>query len=443
MMSQFFLLSQRGDTLAFRDFRGDVVRGTPEIFYRRIKLYKDATPPPIFHVEGTQFLHIIQAGLYFVCTTTSNVSPVYMLELLKKIALVCKDYCGVLHEEAIRCNFALIYEILDEILDFGYPQCTSTEVLKDYVFNEAYQSKQVSSRLSKVGASGAFGAERSVPSSAPNKSVLVSQTKTGGKNEVFIDILERLTVITSATGHVIRSEIDGCIKVQSFLAGSPEISLGLNENLRIRNSDNTYDAIVSHEVNSVMLDDCHLNECIDSNKFENSHCLVFRPSGGECVVMTYHMNGDTNLPFIVHPFMEVVSDKQITLQVKLLCDVPKLFNAVCINVSIPAPKTTTEVTHEASTGIFEYKTKEKVLTWSIKRMNGGSELNAYIKFTVPIVTNMSKKELGPISLDFEFPMYVCSKLQIKYLKVIERNAMYTPMRWVRYITHSDSYVRRL
>ena len=33
---------------------------------------------------------------------------------------VFKDYCGVLSEEAIRKNFILIYELLDEILDFGY-----------------------------------------------------------------------------------------------------------------------------------------------------------------------------------------------------------------------------------------------------------------------------------------------------------------------------------
>jgi len=30
----------------------------------------------------------------------------------------------------------MIYELLDEILDFGYVQGTSTELLKAYVFNE-------------------------------------------------------------------------------------------------------------------------------------------------------------------------------------------------------------------------------------------------------------------------------------------------------------------
>ena len=41
-----------------------------------------------------------------------------------------KDYCGTLSEESIRKNFVLLYELLDEMLDFGYPQTTSTEHLK-------------------------------------------------------------------------------------------------------------------------------------------------------------------------------------------------------------------------------------------------------------------------------------------------------------------------
>jgi AP-4 complex subunit mu-1 len=43
------------------------------------------------------------------------------MELLNRIAKVIKDFCGVLSEEAIRKNFVLIYEILEEMLDFGHP----------------------------------------------------------------------------------------------------------------------------------------------------------------------------------------------------------------------------------------------------------------------------------------------------------------------------------
>ena len=41
------------------------------------------------------------------------------MELLSKVARVFKDYCGTLSEEAIRKNFVLLYELLDEMIDYG------------------------------------------------------------------------------------------------------------------------------------------------------------------------------------------------------------------------------------------------------------------------------------------------------------------------------------
>ncbi len=47
-----------------------------------------------------------------------------------------QDYCGLLSEEAVRKNFVLIYELLDEVVDYGYPQNSSSEALKEFILNE-------------------------------------------------------------------------------------------------------------------------------------------------------------------------------------------------------------------------------------------------------------------------------------------------------------------
>ena len=41
------------------------------------------------------------------------------------------EYFKELEEESIRDNFVLIYELLDEIMDFGYPQTTETKILQE------------------------------------------------------------------------------------------------------------------------------------------------------------------------------------------------------------------------------------------------------------------------------------------------------------------------
>ena len=57
MLSQFFILSARGDIIINRDFRSDLLKTTHESFYRNVKLYK-GDAPPIFNIDGINFAYI-------------------------------------------------------------------------------------------------------------------------------------------------------------------------------------------------------------------------------------------------------------------------------------------------------------------------------------------------------------------------------------------------
>lgn len=131
-LSQFYLLSPRGDSIIFKEYRNELHKGTAEIFFRNVKFWKgkQQEAPPIFNKDGVNYIWLKKNGLYFVFNTVKNISPCFVMELLIRITKVLKDYCGILTEESIRTNFILIYELLDEILDYGYIQGTSTEILK-------------------------------------------------------------------------------------------------------------------------------------------------------------------------------------------------------------------------------------------------------------------------------------------------------------------------
>ena len=49
------------------------------------------------------------------------------------------------------------------------------------------------------------------------------------KNEIFLDVIEKLNLLVSANGNVLRSEILGTVRMKSFLSGMPELKLGLND----------------------------------------------------------------------------------------------------------------------------------------------------------------------------------------------------------------------
>jgi hypothetical protein len=80
-----------------------------------------------------QYLYIRHNNLYLLALTKRNTNAAEILLFLHKIVEVFTEYFKELEEESIRDNFVVIYELLDEMMDFGYPQTTETKILQEYV----------------------------------------------------------------------------------------------------------------------------------------------------------------------------------------------------------------------------------------------------------------------------------------------------------------------
>ncbi|XP_028054574.1 AP-1 complex subunit mu-2-like [Camellia sinensis] len=52
---------------------------------------------------------------------------------------VFKHYFEELEEEPLRHNFVVVYELLDEMMDFGYPQYTEAKILSEFIKTDAYR----------------------------------------------------------------------------------------------------------------------------------------------------------------------------------------------------------------------------------------------------------------------------------------------------------------
>jgi len=48
-------------------------------------------------------------------------SPSFALEIIENIINRIHDFCGGIDEELLRTNFVLVYELIDEIIDYGFP----------------------------------------------------------------------------------------------------------------------------------------------------------------------------------------------------------------------------------------------------------------------------------------------------------------------------------
>mmetsp|Transcript_10903 Transcript_10903/g.16444 ORF Transcript_10903/g.16444 Transcript_10903/m.16444 type:complete len:495 (+) Transcript_10903:66-1550(+) len=494
MITNFFVLSPRGDTVIAKSYRsksgvGAHERSHTEAFFRKVKFWDGVAPgtpgmdttlglgsggnklsadslsggsgegseakdskkfgdaPPVFVMpDGYSYMHVKRNGLIFGCATEKNISPVVVIELLSKIAKVFKDYCGTLSEESIRKNFILLYELLDELLDYGYPQVTQTENLKAFVYNEPIV-------VSAVADTGKMINPKTASASAVHKPVISSVNADGKKtslaanqkNEIFVDILERLSVLFSSNGYVLNSTIDGCIQMKSYLAGNPQLRLALNEDLIVgKNSGST-----SYS-SGVTVDDINFNDCVNLSEWDHGRTLSFYPPDGEFIVLSYRMTGEFKTPFRIFPSIEEVEPNKLEIAVHIRAEIPDNHFGANVSIEVPLPHSTTAATCNVvstpgATGVnAEYVSQDKKLVWTLKKFPGCTEQTMRAKITLSgPCTSQIRREIGPINMSYEIPMYNVSSLQVRYLRIAENMPGYTPYRWVRYVTQSNSYVCRL
>ncbi|ETV94349.1 hypothetical protein H310_11992 [Aphanomyces invadans] len=449
-ISQFYILSSRGDSILFSDYRGDVPSDSSEVFFRKVKFWdKGGTAPPSFHVDGVNYLFVKKNALYFVATTRYNVSPSYILELLTRLCRVFKDYCGVLSEDTLRKNFILCLELLDETLDYGYAQDTSTEGLKAHVHNEAILVGEAA--LAKTASSSMFHRQTNMKAAvSANKPIANANAGTSSKdkhiNELFCDILERLNVMFSPGGQMLNSSVEGRIQMKSYLAGNPELRLALNEDLIIGG----HGASNLSNYGQVMLDDANFHECVQLDEFERDRVLVFTPPDGEFTVINYRLTGrDFRAPFRIFPYVDEVSPTKIEVTLKIRADMPDNNYGANVIVRFPVPQSTIAVACDIGKNtagqLAEFRQSENQVRWAIKRFPGGADMTLRAKVTLSAPSSHVRREIGPVSLNFEIPMYNVSTLQVRYLRIPEhaRHPNYSYKRWVRYVTQSNSYVCRI
>ncbi|XP_003978304.1 AP-4 complex subunit mu-1 [Takifugu rubripes] len=442
MISQIFILSSKGDHLIYKDFRGDVGSDVQNIFYEKVIALTGDQPPIVMSHKGIYFIHIRQGGLYWVATTTTpDSSPFAVIEFLNRFAALLKDYCGSLSEKTVQLNFALIYELLDEVVDYGYIQTTSSDVLKNFIQTEAISSRPFS--LFDLSNVGLFGAEtqqsKVAPSSAATRPIQCSREQ-GGKSEIFVDVIERLSVVIGSNGVLMKADVEGEVRVKCYMPSCSEIRIGMNEEFSIGKAQlRGYGA-------AVHVDECSFHQSVRLDEFDSNRILRLCPSQGEQTVMQYQLSDNLPSvpPFRLFPTIERDNGGRLLMYLKLRCDLPPKSAAIFVCATIPVPKGSLSLSQELSSPdqSAELKLQSRSIQWQIPRFPGGTQLSALFKLEVPGLSSASMLEVGPFVLSFELPKVTITGLQIRFLRISPVQPS-PSQRWVRYTTLSDSYAIRL
>jgi AP-2 complex subunit mu-1 len=387
---------------------------------------------PVKRIEHCSYLYTRHLNMYFVALTRSNVNPALVFEYIFQFIKILKSYLGDdFDENAMRNNMTLIYELLDETMDFGYPQNCAIDVLRLYI------------SLGNVK-----------PADEPEPSALTSQI-TGAidwrregirhkKNEVYIDVLESVNLLLSQTGSILRNEVSGAVQMNTKLTGMPECKFGLNDKLVIDKDRAT--AVGTEDQRgkpSVEIDDCTFHRCVRLGKFDADRTITFIPPDGEFELMRYRVSDNINLPFRIIPAVQEEQNMtKVSINVKIFANFSDQLFATHVVIKIPVPKNTAKTKIKHTFGRAKYEPEQQAIVWRVKRFAGKAE--CIITADVELIATVRPKPWSrpPIQCEFQVPMFTASGVHVRFLRVYDKSGYHTN-RWVRYITKAGSYQIRI
>ncbi|KAF9242108.1 Mu homology domain-containing protein [Melanogaster broomeanus] len=370
--------------LISRLYRTDFKRSIADVFRIQVVSNSDVRSP-IITLGSTSFFHVRINNLYVVAVTKTNANAALVFEYCYRFISIAKSYFGKVDEESVKNNFVLIYELIDEIIDFGYPQNSETDTLKSYHHNRKCHEESAKITVQATGATSWRRGDVKYK-----------------KNEAFVDVIETINLSMSSKGTLLRAEVDGHIQMRAYLSGTPECKFGLNDKLVIDRNER------GGASDAVELDDCQI------------------PS----------RRPNVKLPLRVIATVNEIGTTQVSYVVTVKANFGNKLSATGVVLKIPTPLNTTTVDCKVASGKAKYAPAENVVVWKIPRILGGQECTFTASAELTSTTVRQVWARPPIDVDFQVLMFTASGLMVRFLKVFEKSS-YHSIKWVRYLTKAS------
>lgn len=429
MISSVLLVNLKGEILIWRAYKENVTRADWQAFCSQVVAAKETRDKPVVSINGSHFLYTTQGDIVLVAASKDNVNVMLVLKLLYKMVDLFKAYFGgSFDENQVRKHFVLIYELLDEIIDYGYPQILEVDVLKKYItqggaknidLNDQEQLKKITVQATGVCSWRAEGIKHR-------------------KNEVFIDVIEKGNILMSTKRERLRADVSGEILVNCKLSGMPECKFGMNDKLIM-----TAEARARSSDKGIALDDYRFHQCVRLSKFDVDREITFIPPDEPFQLMTYRITENIESPFKLLPNVKVLGRSRLELSLQVTAMYDRNIEATNVRIDFPCPKNTAKA-HIPNTahGKARFDPAQGAVVWRIRRFPGRHEYNLLAE--VELASTITDKQWvrPPITMNFEVPQFTASGLRVRFLKVQEKS-QYKPVKWIRYLTKAGTYEHRI
>lgn len=404
-----------GDVFLEKHWRSIISRSVCD-YYLEAQRSNPTDIPPVIATPHHYLLSIMREGVSFVAVCMEEVTPLFVIEFLHRIVDTFQDYFSACTETAIKENYVVVYELLDEMLDNGYPLATESNILKELIkppniLRTIANTVTGKSNVSEILPTGQL-------SNVPWRRSGVKYTH----NEAYFDVIEEVDAIIDKSGATVFAEIQGYVDCCIKLSGMPDLTLSF--------------------MNPRIFDDVSFHPCVRFKRWESERILSFVPPDGNFRLISYHMSSQNlvAIPIYVRHSLIFKSGEQGRLDITVGPKQTLGRTVEAVKLEIIMPKTVLNSSIIANQGKTNFDPVSKTLHWDVGKIDITKLPN--IRGTVSVVNGANTSEINPsISVHFTINQLAVSGLKVNRLDMYGEK--YKPFKGVKYITKAGRFQIRM
>jgi len=368
--------------------------------------------PAVIATPHHYLISVYRCQMFFVAVCMSEVPPLFVIEFLHRVVDTFEDYFNECTETMIKEHYVVVYELLDEMLDNGFPLATESNILKELI-----KPPNILRTIANT-VTGRSNVSSTLPTGQLSN---VPWRRTGVKytnNEAYFDVIEEVDAIIDKSGSSVFAEIQGYIDCCIKLSGMPDLTLSF--------------------LNPRLFDDVSFHPCVRFKRWESERILSFVPPDGNFRLMSYHISSQ-NVVAIPLYVRHTISFRDINGgRLDITVGPKQTMGKVVENVTleVPMPKSVLNVTLTPSQGKYSFDPVSKVLIWEVGRIEPSKLPN--IRGNLNLQSGGSPPDSNPaITVQFTINQLAVSGLKVNRLDMYGER--YKPFKGVKYVTKAGRF----
>lgn len=297
------------------------------------------------------------------------------------------------------------------MVDGGFPSTTEENALKEMITPQNF-AWRLFKRVADEDVE--YGVRHELPMGALSKIPWRKNDVKYVANEIYFDLVESIDCIMSGAGGSVKCEVYGEIQANCKLSGNPDLTLSFT--------------------NPSIPDDCSLHRCVRINRFQRDKVLSFVPPDGKFTLLTYRIDGITNIPITVKPSIQYKKGGG-TVNITVAQKFGSEKGAEELAIMIPFPKCMISSSLSCNCGVLRQDEITKVLKWEIGKYP--KDKTPELRGGISLPADFLPDEAPTISVRFSVKQFSASGLKVDGLGV--RGVRYKPVKGVRCITRAGRF----